>query len=68
MPRFQGFEVIAGSFTAIGSAVKLAELGDGLINCGSNDPWFSVILNPAKQPAIQYVIRHIRFELGVADE
>ena len=68
MPCFQGFEVFAGCGTTVGGAVELAELGSCLINGGSNDPWFGVILNPASQSFIQDIIRHIGFELGVADE
>ena len=68
MPCFQGFEVFAGCGTTVGGAVELAELGDGLLNRGSNDPWFGVAFNPAIQPIIQDIIRHIRLELGVADE
>ncbi len=68
MPCCQRCEVFAGCGTAVGVAIKLAELGDGLINGGSNNPWFVAILNPASQSIIQYIIWHIRFELGVADE
>ena len=39
-----------------------------MINRGRNDPWFVAILNPTRKPIIQNILRHTRFELGVADE
>jgi hypothetical protein len=43
-------------------------LGYGLLNRGINDPRYAVILNPARQPIIQDILRHLGFDFGVADE